>query len=87
MDIGVMTFGTLLTDPFTGERVTQRERLSEVVEGAVLAEELGFAWYAVGEHHFGDRDLISSPPVGAGRHRRAHHVDHGGHRDDASEQP
>ncbi len=63
MDIGVMTFGTLLTDPFTGERVTQRERLSEVVEGAVLAEELGFAWYAVGEHHFGDRDLISSPPV------------------------
>ncbi|WP_261554527.1 LLM class flavin-dependent oxidoreductase [Frankia tisae] len=63
MDIGALTFGTLLTDPYTGERVTQHERLSEVVDGAVLAEQLGFAWYALGEHHFGERDLIPSPQV------------------------
>lgn len=63
MNLGAITFGTLLTDPFTGQRVSQRERLAEVVEGAVLAEQLGFAWYALGEHHFGDRDVISSPQV------------------------
>ena len=63
MDVGAITFGTLLTDPLTGQRVSQRERLAEVLDGAVLAEQLGFAWYAVGEHHFGDRDVISSPQV------------------------
>ncbi|WP_329182150.1 LLM class flavin-dependent oxidoreductase [Streptomyces sp. NBC_01477] len=63
MDIGTITFGTLLNDPFTGHRLTQRERLAEVVAGAVLAEELGYSWYAVGEHHFGERDVISAPPV------------------------
>ncbi|MFB7948892.1 LLM class flavin-dependent oxidoreductase [Kitasatospora phosalacinea] len=63
MDIGTITFGTLLNDPFTGHRLTQRERLAEVVGNAVLAERLGFSWYAVGEHHFGERDVVSAPPV------------------------
>jgi alkanesulfonate monooxygenase SsuD/methylene tetrahydromethanopterin reductase-like flavin-dependent oxidoreductase (luciferase family) len=63
MDIGAITFGTLIADPHTGQRLTQRERLVEVVGHAVLAEELGFAWYALGEHHFGARDVISSPQV------------------------
>ena len=63
MDIGTITFGTLLSDPHTGHRVSQSERLAEVVEGAVLAERLGFSWYTVGEHHFGERDVISSPQV------------------------
>jgi len=63
MDIGTITFGTLLNDPFTGHRLSQRERLEEVVAGAVLAERLGFSWYTVGEHHFGERDVISAPPV------------------------
>ena len=63
MDIGVITFGTLLPDPRTGRRVTQRQRLTEVIDGAVLAEQLGFRWYTVGEHHFTERDVISSPPV------------------------
>jgi alkanesulfonate monooxygenase SsuD/methylene tetrahydromethanopterin reductase-like flavin-dependent oxidoreductase (luciferase family) len=63
MQIGAITFGTLLPDPHTGRRISQRERLAEVIDHAVLAEELGFAWYAVGEHHFGERDVIASPPV------------------------
>lgn len=63
MDIGTITFGTLLSDPFTGHRVSQAERLDEVVRGAVLAERLGFSWFTVGEHHFGERDVISAPPV------------------------
>jgi alkanesulfonate monooxygenase SsuD/methylene tetrahydromethanopterin reductase-like flavin-dependent oxidoreductase (luciferase family) len=63
MDIGSITFGTLLPDPSTGRRLSQRERLTQVIDGAVLAEELGFAWYALGEHHFTERDVISAPPV------------------------
>jgi alkanesulfonate monooxygenase SsuD/methylene tetrahydromethanopterin reductase-like flavin-dependent oxidoreductase (luciferase family) len=63
MDVGVITFGTLLGDPYTGRRVSQRERLAEVVDNAVLAEQLGFAWYTLGEHHFGDRDVIPSPQI------------------------
>jgi len=63
MDIGLVNFGTTLIDPHTGQTVSQRERFREVVDGAVLAEELGYDWYALGEHHFGEHDLISSPPV------------------------
>ncbi|HZO36609.1 MAG TPA: LLM class flavin-dependent oxidoreductase [Solirubrobacteraceae bacterium] len=63
MDIGLVNFGTTLSDPNTGHTVTQHERLREVVDGGVLAEQLGFAWYALGEHHFGESDLISSPAV------------------------
>ncbi|WP_328472722.1 LLM class flavin-dependent oxidoreductase [Streptomyces sp. NBC_00448] len=63
MDIGTITFGTLLSDPYTGHRVSQAERLDEVVRAAVLAERLGFSWFTVGEHHFGERDVISAPPV------------------------
>src|ERR1700678_4536970 len=63
MDIGSITFGPLLPDPTTGRRVSQRERLTQVIDGAVLAEQLGFAWYALGEHHFTERDVIASPQV------------------------
>jgi alkanesulfonate monooxygenase SsuD/methylene tetrahydromethanopterin reductase-like flavin-dependent oxidoreductase (luciferase family) len=63
MDIGSITFGTLLPDPATGRRLSQRERLTQVIDGAVLAEQLGFAWYALGEHHFTERDVIASPQV------------------------
>lgn len=63
MESGLITFGSLLPDPHTGERLSQRERLRDVVRAAVTAEELGFAWYTVGEHHFGERDVIPSPVV------------------------
>ncbi|OPG04632.1 LLM class flavin-dependent oxidoreductase [Microbispora sp. GKU 823] len=63
MELGLITFGSLLPDPRTGARLSQRERLRDVVRAAVAAEELGFAWYTVGEHHFGERDVIPSPVV------------------------
>ncbi|MBE3012080.1 LLM class flavin-dependent oxidoreductase [Microbispora sp. NEAU-D428] len=63
MELGLITFGSLLPDPHTGARLSQRERLRDVVRAAVAAEELGFAWYTVGEHHFGERDVIPSPVV------------------------
>jgi alkanesulfonate monooxygenase SsuD/methylene tetrahydromethanopterin reductase-like flavin-dependent oxidoreductase (luciferase family) len=63
MDLGLITFGSLLPDPRTGTVLTQRQRLRDVVRAAKAAEDLGFAWYTVGEHHFRDRDVLPSPAV------------------------
>ena len=49
-------------DPLTGKVTPPGERLREVVDNAVLAEELGFDGFGVGERH--ERPFISSsPPV------------------------
>lgn len=49
-------------DPVTGHEPTPRARFRRVVDNAVLAEELGFDGYAVGERH--ERPFYSSaPPV------------------------
>ena len=49
-------------DPITGIQPSATERLCSVVDNAVLAEELGFDGYGVGERH--ERPFLSSsPPV------------------------
>ncbi|WP_371667905.1 LLM class flavin-dependent oxidoreductase [Streptomyces sp. NBC_00289] len=49
-------------DPVTGVRKPTHERFREVLDNAVLAEELGFDGFGVGERH--ERPFISSsPPV------------------------
>jgi alkanesulfonate monooxygenase SsuD/methylene tetrahydromethanopterin reductase-like flavin-dependent oxidoreductase (luciferase family) len=56
---------TLIThhpDPVTGEKKSPADRLSDVIDSAVLAEELGFDGFAVGERHE-DPFISSSPPV------------------------
>ncbi len=47
--------------PVTGEAVPPSDRLGRVVETAVLAEELGFDSFAVGERHAGE--VLSSAPT------------------------
>ncbi|MFD3811519.1 LLM class flavin-dependent oxidoreductase [Rhodococcus sp. NPDC058639] len=49
-------------DPVTGDMLGPAERLREVVDTAVLAEQLGFEGFAVGERHE-HPFLSSSPPV------------------------
>jgi alkanesulfonate monooxygenase SsuD/methylene tetrahydromethanopterin reductase-like flavin-dependent oxidoreductase (luciferase family) len=49
-------------DPVTGEKKRPADRLREVIDAAVLAEELGFDGFAVGERHE-DPFISSSPPV------------------------
>src|SRR5688500_19205560 len=57
-----MTLITHLPDPVTGIQKSTTERLREVVDNAVLAEELGFDGFGVGERH--ERPFLSSsPPV------------------------
>src|SRR5258705_12365638 len=56
---------TLIThhpDPVTGEKKNPADRLRDVIESAVLAEQLGFDGFAVGERHE-DPFISSSPPV------------------------
>ena len=49
-------------DPISQEKKSPAERFTDVVETAVLAEELGFDGFAVGERHE-DPFISSSPPV------------------------
>jgi alkanesulfonate monooxygenase SsuD/methylene tetrahydromethanopterin reductase-like flavin-dependent oxidoreductase (luciferase family) len=56
---------TLIThhpDPVTGEKKSPADRLRDVIDSAVLAEELGFDGFAVGERHE-DPFISSAPPV------------------------
>ncbi|BCJ62353.1 LLM class flavin-dependent oxidoreductase [Micromonospora endophytica] len=58
----LITLITHLPDPVTGRLPSTTERFREVVDAAVLAEELGFDGFGVGERH--ERPFISSsPPV------------------------
>ena len=49
-------------DPLTGVRKPTHDRFREVLGNALLAEELGFDGFGVGERHEGPF-LSSSPPV------------------------
>ena len=57
----LITLITHTPDPVSGEKKSPAERLRDVVEAAVLAEELGFDGFAVGERHE-DPFISSSPP-------------------------
>jgi alkanesulfonate monooxygenase SsuD/methylene tetrahydromethanopterin reductase-like flavin-dependent oxidoreductase (luciferase family) len=48
-------------DPFTGARKSTRDRFREVLDSALLAEELGFDGFGVGERH--ERPFASSSPT------------------------
>ena len=48
-------------DPVTGVQVSTTERFRQVVDAAVLAEELGFDGFGVGERH--ERPFLSSAPT------------------------
>ncbi|MFE3852328.1 LLM class flavin-dependent oxidoreductase [Streptomyces griseorubiginosus] len=48
-------------DPVTGVRKSTHERFREVLDNALLAEELGFDGFGVGERH--ERPFISSSPT------------------------
>ncbi|HEY0239460.1 MAG TPA: LLM class flavin-dependent oxidoreductase [Friedmanniella sp.] len=57
MELGITTFAEV-----TGAGVTPGERLRQVVEEAVLAEQVGLSVYGVGEHHRPDL-AVSAPAI------------------------
>ncbi len=61
MELGITTFAETHPDPATGEVISHAERLRQVIEEAVVAEQVGLDVYGIGEHH--RRDFASSAPV------------------------
>jgi probable LLM family oxidoreductase len=61
VELGLDTFGDVTTD-LTGRRSSHAESLRNVVDEAVLADELGIDAFGVGEHHRADFS-ISAPEV------------------------
>ena len=51
MELGLYTFGDLVSNPKTGKRISAQERMKQMLELAVIADEAGLDILGVGEHH------------------------------------
>lgn len=51
LEFGLYTLGDHLPDPETGERISAKQRLNEIIELAKLADEAGIDFFSVGESH------------------------------------
>ncbi|MBS4209719.1 LLM class flavin-dependent oxidoreductase [Bacillus sp. FJAT-50079] len=61
MEIGISTFVETTPDVETGEVISHAQRIREVVEEIVLADEVGLDVFGVGEHH--REDFAASSPA------------------------
>ena len=61
MELGITSFAETMPDPKTGETIGHGERLRQVLDEIVLAEEVGLDVYGLGEHH--RPDFASSAPA------------------------
>ncbi|MDE0886134.1 MAG: LLM class flavin-dependent oxidoreductase [Myxococcota bacterium] len=62
MEIGLLTLGDHVPDPHTGQRISQAQRHSNILQYIHLAEPLGFDALLLGEHHFSDF-IVSAPQL------------------------
>ncbi|MFD9735618.1 LLM class flavin-dependent oxidoreductase [Umezawaea sp. NPDC059074] len=62
MEIGVFTFVELTEDPHTGQVVSARQRVRDVIELGELADQAGLSVFGIGEHHRSDF-AANSPAV------------------------
>jgi probable LLM family oxidoreductase len=62
MELGIYTFAERTTDPITGETVSARQRLRDLMEEIELADRLGLDVFGVGEHHRSDF-VVSAPAI------------------------
>ncbi|MBW3591479.1 MAG: LLM class flavin-dependent oxidoreductase [Actinobacteria bacterium] len=62
MELGIYTFAERTTDPNTGETVSPRQRLRDLIEEVELADRLGLDVFGVGEHHRPDF-VVSAPAI------------------------
>jgi alkanesulfonate monooxygenase SsuD/methylene tetrahydromethanopterin reductase-like flavin-dependent oxidoreductase (luciferase family) len=51
LELGLYAFGDLVADPRTGRLPTARERMRQMIDMAILADEAGLDIVGVGEHH------------------------------------
>ena len=62
MELGLYTFAELTPDPTSGRTIDPAQRLRNLVEEAVLADQVGLDVFGVGEHHRPDF-AVSAPAV------------------------
>lgn len=62
MEIGLYSFAERTPDPRTGNLVSAEQRLRDLLEEIVLADQVGLDVFGVGEHHRPDY-VVSSPAV------------------------
>lgn len=62
MELGIYTFGDVGLDPRTGRPLDPDQRLRDLVEEIVLADQVGLDVFGVGEHHRADF-AVSAPAV------------------------
>jgi probable LLM family oxidoreductase len=62
MEIGLYTFAELYPDPHTGATISPEQRMRNLIEEVVLADQLGLDVFGIGEHHRADL-IVSSPAV------------------------
>nr|WP_263326971.1 LLM class flavin-dependent oxidoreductase [Neobacillus sp. Marseille-Q6967] len=51
LEFGLYTLGDHMPDPKTGDRISAKQRIHEIIELAKLAEQAGIDFYGVGESH------------------------------------
>lgn len=59
-ELGITTFAEVMTDPVTGYKPSYDERLQQLVDEIVLADQVGLDYFGVGEHHREDF-AVSAP--------------------------
>ena len=62
MQIGVDSFGAVISDPATGLTVSALQRMDNLLEEIVLADQFGLDVFGIGEHHRSEF-VDSAPPV------------------------
>jgi len=61
MEIGIDSFGTVISDPATGLTLSPVQRTQNLLEEIVLADKVGLDVFGVGEHH--RSEFVDSAPV------------------------
>lgn len=61
-EVGIYTLADLGPNPHTGNTISAKQRMDEIIEAAKVADELGLDVFGVGEHHRLDY-VVSSPAV------------------------
>ena len=61
MQIGVDSFGAIISDPSTGLSLNPVQRLENLLEEIVLADKVGLDVFGVGEHH--RKEFVDSAPT------------------------
>jgi probable LLM family oxidoreductase len=62
MELGIYTFVENTPDAVTGQKLSDHQRMRDLIEEVTLADQLGLDVFAIGEHHRPEY-LVSSPAV------------------------